>query len=74
MSAVSHEMYATRLDEAARRACTAYLDGCAEHGMIRRFQEYDQLPDAGKAVWRAVVTRAVYDMLPMIKAFQDPVR
>lgn len=56
--------YAAQWGEAARIACTTYLDGVAAFGDVRRAQEYDNLNDAGKAVWRAVAMRAAHAMPP----------
>lgn len=54
--------YADQFNEAARIACTTYLDGIAASGPARRAAEYDNLNDAGKTVWRAVAMRAARAM------------
>jgi hypothetical protein len=54
----ARRLYAERFNEAARTACTTYLNGLGMYGDVRRHQEYDNLDEAGKAVWRAVALRA----------------
>jgi formylmethanofuran dehydrogenase subunit E len=61
------DRYAATLDTAARHARTAYRYAYGDALTAADWQEYDQLDDEGKAAWRAVVTRAVYDMLPVVR-------
>lgn len=50
--------YQETLADAARQACTAYLDGTSAYGDVRYWQEYDHLDPAGQTVWRAVALKA----------------
>jgi hypothetical protein len=54
--------YSADFNEAARIACTTYLNGVAAYGDHRRHQEFDNLDETGKAVWRAVAMRAAEAM------------
>lgn len=63
--------YQCRLADAARRACSSYLDAIGMPDSARRFAEYDQLTDGGQKVWREIVQRAVFDMLPVLRQAGD---
>lgn len=55
---MSDDDYQETLADAARQACTAYLDGTSAYGDVRYWQEYDHLDPAGQTVWRTVALKA----------------
>lgn len=58
----ANRRYAEQFNEAARVACTTYLDGIGTWGPVRKAQEFDALDAAGQTVWRAVADRAAHAM------------
>ncbi len=58
----ANRAYAEQFNEAARIACTTYLNGIGAVGPARTAAEFDNLTDAGKTVWRAVAMRAARAM------------